>query len=147
MPHTNPYIAGVALQHVALRTPHFDRSVKFYVDVLGCTPKLAWGPAGKRYAMLDVGDGNCIELVERDEPAHEPTPAAEARMLHLCLRCTNLEEVVERVREAGMTVQVEPKVVTVQNRADGLPSEVELFLAFFAGPGGEVIELIQCGVL
>lgn len=94
--------------------------------------------------MLDVGDGNYLEIFERPEHETEPPTAAEARWLHLCLRCTNLDAVIEEVRSAGMTVTVEPKDVPIENLAPGQKSDIKLRLAFFTGPDGEIIELMQC---
>ncbi len=144
MPHTNPVLNSAGIHHVALRTADFDRSVAFYTDTLGCAPKLAWGEPGARAVMLDVGDGNYVEVFEREEP--EPV-AGEARLLHFCLRCANVDPVIERVRAAGCTVTVEPKDVPVTNHAAGPaagPGTVTLRLAFFQGPDGEVVELMSC---
>ena len=68
MPHTNPVIQqNAGIHHVALRTAHFDRAFTFYTETLGCQPGMQWGDPGKRAVMLDVGDGNYIEIFERDE--------------------------------------------------------------------------------
>ena len=144
MPHTNPVLENGGLHHLALRTAHFDRTIAFYTDTLGCLVKNLWGEPGRRGVMMDVGDGNYIEVFERDEDPGEPAPPAEGRLLHLCLRCDNLDEVVERVRAAGATITVEPKDVPIQNVAEGQKPDIVLHLAFFEGPDGEIIELIQC---
>lgn len=140
MKHDNPVLKNGGIHHVALRTADFDRSLAFYTQTLGMRPTMVWGDE-KRAVMLDVGDGNYIELFERDEAE---AVAAEARLLHFCLRCDNLDEVVERVRGAGMTVTVDPKNVQIANRAEGGKPMITVRLAFFAGPGGEIVELMQC---
>jgi len=141
MPHTNPVLNAAGIHHVALRTADFDRSVAFYADTLGCAPKMQWGDPGSRAVMLDVGDGNYVEVFERDEP---DSVGSEARLLHFCLRCDNLDAVVERVRAAGCIITVEPKDVPVTNLVPGGTSPVTLRLAFFEGPDGEIIELMSC---
>ena len=55
-------IQGV--HHIALKATDFDRSLAFYRG-LGFRPTMEWGSAGEqdtRAAMLDSGDGSCIEL-------------------------------------------------------------------------------------
>lgn len=141
MKHTNPILKNGGVHHVAISTADFDRSVSFYTDTLGCKPKMLWGPVGKRGVMLDVGDGNYVEVFERDNAAGQP---AEARVLHFCLRCDNLDEVIEHIRKAGMTVTVEPKDVPIRNDAEGGKPQITPRLAFFTGPDGEIIELMQC---
>ena len=141
MPHTNPIIEGAGIHHVALRTAHFDRALSFYTDTLGCQPRNQWGEPGKRAVMLDVGDGNYIEVFER--PETEPVDS-EARVLHFCLRCANIDAVVERVRAAGCEITVEPKSVPIQNLVPGGKADITLKLAFFKGPDGEIVELMHC---
>lgn len=141
MPHHNPVLNAAGIHHVALRTADFDRSVAFYTDTLGCAPQMLWGDPGSRAVMLDVGDGNYIEVFERDEPE---APDSEARLLHVCLRCGNVDAVIERVRNAGCTITVEPKDVPVANRVPGGKTPITLRLAFFKGPDGEIIELMSC---
>lgn len=141
MPHTNPVLNAAGIHHVALRTAHFDRSVAFYTDTLGCAPKMQWGDPGSRAVMLDVGDGNYVEVFERGEP---DAVDSEARILHFCLRCTNIEAVIERVRAAGCEITVEPKTVPIQNRVPGGKADITLNLAFFKGPDGEIVELMSC---
>ena len=141
MAHTNPVLKSAGIHHVALRTTEFDRSVAFYTDTLGCAPQMLWGDPGKRAVMLDVGDGNYIEVFERPEAESVPD---EARLLHFCLRCGNVDDVITRVRAAGCTVTVEPKDVPVDNRVPGGKTPITLRLAFFQGPDGEIIELMSC---
>lgn len=142
MAHTNPVLTNAGIHHVAIRTGDFDRSVAFYTDTLGCKPANLWGDPGQRGVMMDVGDGNYIEVFEREDD--RPTPDGEGRLLHFCLRCGNVDAVVERVRDAGMKVTVEPNDVPIQNRAAGGKPDINLRLAFFEGPDGEIIELIHC---
>lgn len=143
MAHINPVLNNGGIHHVALRTPNFDRSVGFYTQTLGASPKMQWlMEGGTRAVMLDIGDGNYVEVFERAED--DPASSDEARLLHFCLRCDNLDQVVERVREAGMTITVEPRDVPIENQAEAGPAAITLRLAFFKGPDGETVELMQC---
>ncbi|MEM1097452.1 MAG: VOC family protein [Planctomycetota bacterium] len=130
--------------HAAIRAKDFDVSVAFYAEVLGLTPKLAWGPPGNRAIMLDAGKGDYLEIFERpDAPAtpHEPEPP----LLHVAFRTDALDATLEAVRAAGMEVTMEPKAVDIANtHAHGdLPAVVPVRIAFFRGPNGELVELFE----
>ncbi len=136
MTGTNKILGGGGFHHVAIRARDFDASVRFYSDTLGCTTKIAWGEAPSRAIMLDVGDGNYIEIFE-----HVDTPPAkeEGQILHLCLRCADPDGVIERVRQAGCEVTVEPKDLSIEAYGGVVPVR----LAFFKGPDGEIVELFR----
>ena len=87
--------------------------------------------------MLDVGDGNYLEVFE--DLAYVPT--ANGSILHFALRTTRLDAVVERVRATGAKVTMEPKDVTIATTNDAGP--VPIRVAFCEGPNGEVIEFFQ----
>jgi glyoxylase I family protein len=132
---TNQTLGGGGFHHVAIRVPDFDAGLRFYCDVLGFQEKVQWGEGDKRVALLDAGGGDYVELFGGG--------AADADVgkvfLHLALRTTDPDGIIERVRAKGMAVTVEPKDVTLQSRPFPLPVRI----AFFKGPGGEVIELFK----
>ena len=138
MDHHNPILDGGGFHHVAIAARDFDRSVSFYTDVLGCRATLGWGEPPKRAVMLDTGGGNYIELFER--PTHD-RGVKETSLLHLALRCSDIDGVLDRVRNAGMKIHMEPKSTTLQNTVQGGPAEAEIRIAFFYGPDEEVVEL------
>jgi catechol 2,3-dioxygenase-like lactoylglutathione lyase family enzyme len=133
----NPILGGGGFHHVAIKTRDWDRTMKFYQETLGFRPKIAWNAAPKRAIMLDVGDGNYLEVFE--DPAY--TPAANGAIVHLALRTTRLDAVMEAVRATGAKVTMEPKDVAIPVTNGGGP--VPARLAFFEGPSGEVVELFQ----
>jgi len=131
------HISG--FHHTAIRSADFDRSVKFYSEVLGFTSRIQWGEGSKRAAMLDVGDGNYLEIFAR----HDAFEILEGTVLHFALRTDDTTAMLERVRAAGMTVTMEPTDVTI----DSSIGPVEVKIAFFKGPDGEIVELFENEVL
>lgn len=136
-------MAITGIHHAAIRVGDFDRSFNFYTDLLGMTPKVQWLFGNdQRAAMLDTGDGNYIELFERpDEPA--PADAPEPVLLHVALRTDTLDQTLQAVRDAGMTVTMEATDLNIPNTAPGQPTPIPVRIAFFQGPDGEVVELFQ----
>jgi len=132
-----PKITG--FHHVSIHSTGFDASVRFYTEVLGLTPKIAWGDPGKRAIMLDSGAGNYIEIFEFSEPAGRQ----ESAILHFALRTDNCSEMLEKVRQTGAPVTMEPKEVTIDSSIGPVPVKI----AFFKGPDGEIIELFENSVL
>ena len=132
---TNPKIAGCGFHHIAIRTSDWDKSIAFYCDGLGFAPKISWGEVPKRAVMLDTGDGNYLEIFERDEA---PTLSGEPNLLHLCLRTDSCTRATETARSAGAIVTVEPKVPDVFTQL-GLKTKI----AFVQGPDGEIVEFFE----
>lgn len=136
---STPKVHG--FHHVAIRARDFDRSVRFYTQVLGLTQKIAWNEAPKRAIMLDAGDGSYVEIFERpDQPA---PPQDEPAILHFALRTSDTDGLLERARQAGCEVTVEPKTAQIANTVPTTPTPVPARLAFFKGPDGELVELFQ----
>lgn len=138
--HTNNLIPGCGFHHVAIRTADWERSLRFWEQAMGFQLAVQWGEAPRRACMLDTGDGNYLEIFERDPLPDGPSEAAA--ILHFCLRTEDIGASVERARAAGAEITVEPKEVAVF----GEP-RIPLRLAFFKGPDGEICELMQQNVL
>jgi len=119
--------------HVALHTTNFDSAVDLYTRVLGFSIKRSWEKEGSRCAMLDAGNDNIVELSEKEPVGKENGPLA-----HLALRTDKLDEIMERVRNEGIEITVEPKNVD-------LPADpvYPVRVAFFKGAAGELIEIFQ----
>lgn len=138
--HDNTTVPGCGFHHVAIRTADWDRSMRFWQEAMGFAVAVQWGEAPRRAVMLDTGDGNYLEIFERDaDPGGVPS---EAAILHFCLRTTDCDAATERARAAGMEVTVEPKDLAVF----GEP-KIQIRLSFFKGPDGEICELMQQDVL
>jgi glyoxylase I family protein len=137
MSKPNPILGGGGFHHVCLKTRTWDRTMRFYQEVLGCSVRVAWGEAPKRAVMMDAGDGNYVEVFE--DPEYFPGP--QGSIHHYALRTTRLDAVLERVRAFGAKVTMEPKDIAIAttNGAGTVPVRI----CFFEGPDGEVVELLQ----
>lgn len=135
----NQIIKSCGFHHVAIWTGDWDKSLKFYIEGLGFVAKIEWGEAPSRAVMLDTGDGNYLEIFERE--AAKQT-VGEASLLHLCLRCDDVEKAVEIARGAGATVKTEAFSPETFQKI-GLPAKI----AFILGPDGEIIEFFECAQL
>ena len=123
--------------HVCIKTRDWDRTLAFYQDTLGFVEKIAWRAAPQRAVMLDVGDGNYLEVFE--DLAFVPAP--NGAVVHFALRTTRLDEVAALVRATGAKITLEPKDVTIATTNAHAPVPIRIF--FCEGPGGEIIEFFQ----
>lgn len=121
--------------HTAIRSAEFAASVAFYKQVLGLTEKITWGEPGTRAVMLDAGDGNYVEIFEREAL----TPSEDVAILHFAFRTDDCVAMIERVRAAGATVTMEPTEITIPSSIGPVPVKI----AFFKGPSGEIVELFE----
>ena len=131
----NKVIAGLGTHHIAIQTTDYEASLAFYSEVMGMTEVVGFETGGRRAVILDIGDGSHLELFE---PIPGTQPANDATgdiVFHFALQTTDIEAALERVREAGMEI-------TVELRTTDLGS-LNVSLAFFKGPSGEVVELFQ----
>jgi catechol 2,3-dioxygenase-like lactoylglutathione lyase family enzyme len=134
---SNPILGGGGLHHICVKTRDWDRTQRFYREVLGFTVRIAWQQAPRRAVMLDAGDGNYVEVFE--DPDYVPSP--NGALLHFALRTTRLDAVTERVRAFGARVTVEPRSVGIEttNGAGIVPVRI----SFCEGPNGETIEFLE----
>lgn len=129
----NVHVNG--FHHVAMKVKDYDASLKFYTQFLGFPLLREWGEAEKRACMIDIGNGNCIELFAGGPEGPRP----DGHWIHLALVCKDTTAAMNKVRSAGYEVTVETKDVTIPSRPQPLPVR----LGFFKGPDGEVIEFFQ----
>jgi len=135
----NKAVPGCGFHHVAIRTADWDRSLAFWQEGMGFHRAVQWGEAPRRACMLDTGDGNYLEIFERDP--REPGAPSEAAILHFCFRTDDCDAALERARAAGAEVTMEPKSLAISE------PPIPIRIAFFKGPDGEICELFQNEVL
>jgi glyoxylase I family protein len=131
---TNVKLSASGFHHIALRARDYEKSLAFYTEGLGFTLAHSWGEGEKRIALLDMGDGNYVELFA-SAPGQSPPPGEEAApwpYFHLALRSTDVDADIEKVRALGCPITVEPKSVDVNGKT--------IRVGFFLGPDGEVLE-------
>ena len=131
----NRKIAGLGTHHIAVQTQDYEASVRFYTEVMGMSEVVGFKSEGRRAVILDIGDGSHMELFE-PIPGTQPSSDATGNVVfHFALQTTDIESALERVRAAGMEITVELKTVDM--------GPLNISLAFFKGPSGEVVEYIQ----
>ncbi len=131
----NQTLAGLGAHHIAIQTTDYEASVKFYTEVMGMTEVVGFENAGRPALILDIGDGSHLELFGPIPGAQPSNDATGNVVFHFALQTTDIEAALERVREAGMEITVELKTVDL--------GPLNVSLAFFKGPSGEVVEFFQ----
>src|SRR5262249_5269382 len=98
---TNTVLSNCGYHHLALRARNFDLSYAFYTDGLGFTLAHQWGEGDGRIALLDMGDGNYLELFA-SKPGQTPDPDGDVPpawpYFHLAMRSSDVDADIERVR-------------------------------------------------
>jgi glyoxylase I family protein len=133
---TNRQIPGCGAHHIAIQAHDWDASLRPYRDVLGRPVVAEFGTPERRILLLDIGDGSHIELfAPRPAPAETTPLARQPPIMHIALATSDTRQAIERVREAGYEITVEPKDVQL--------GASKATIAFFNGPSGESIEFFQ----
>ncbi|MDJ1466647.1 VOC family protein [Cytophagaceae bacterium DM2B3-1] len=123
-----------SLHHVAIICSDYQKSKKFYTEVLGLTVVQETYRAARDSWKLDLAVGNHyqIELFSfPNPPARVSRPEARG-LRHLAFAVTNLEESIDRLTHYG--------VVTEPIRTDELTGKR---FTFFADPDDLPLELYE----
>ena len=133
----NKIIPGCGAHHISLQTSDLAASLHLYQEVLGMEIVAEFGSPERPVVLLDMGDGSHMELVGiKSESTSDPiTSDSRHPVQHFALATTDTKAAVERVRQAGYEVTVEPREVNLKG--------LEVTIAFFVGPSGEAIEFFQ----
>lgn len=118
--------------HVAIKYENgemFEQAISFYCGILGFEEVLHWGEGERRAILLRSGDA-VMELFASGRKA-----GTTGSINHLTFATADVDGMIEKVRAAGYSINVEPKDVILGSEGQ-MPARV----AFCTGPGGEEIE-------
>lgn len=98
------------LGHVAYKVKDFERSVKWYTQILGLEEAFrTYRDDGTLWIVyLKVNDDNFIELFENPQGEKAETP--QLGMQHLCLHVDDLRATLEALAQRGHAIAGEPRV-------------------------------------
>ncbi len=140
-PHSQQAVTPFALLHTMLRVSNLDRSIAFYVGILGMKLfRREEYPEG-RFTLAFVGYGDeerspAIELTHNwDTPDYEHGSAFG----HVALRVANVERTCRYLAEADVKVVRSPGPMTHSSPQRQVPE----IIAFVADPDGYRLELIE----
>jgi glyoxylase I family protein len=134
MSEKNKKIKGCGFHHVSMRVRDLNTSLKFYTEGIGFVERFSWGQAQQRMVLLDTGDGNYFEISQ----GNPQLVYEDGAFHHIALRADDCDAAIEAARAAGAKVTLEPRDVKLPTNPP-----LQLRIAFFTGPDGEVIELFQ----
>ena len=133
--NTNAKLPGCGFHHLALRASDFDRSYRFYTEVLGFRRRTGWGEGDKRVALLNFGDGGLLELFGagvKDAP--------QGCYWHAALKVDDVDAAFETAVAAGAGVHQPPKDALLGNPDE---EQIPVRLAFIKGFDGELLEFFH----
>ncbi len=142
----------MGLDHVSVTVGDLDRSLAFYHRLLGLpilgkgeekssagASVTGLGGAHYRYADLDLGSGQILELLQYLSPVGSPLTQRvyDPGSGHLALRVDDLSAVLHRLAQAGIVARSEP--IELQEPAWWRGAKC----VYVADPDGVTIELVE----
>jgi len=138
------------LTHVGICVTDWERSLRFYRDVLGFRYRselqVQGEPSDTLLQLHDVAlkaiylerDGTRIELLHYASPGHQgdgtPRPMNRLGLTHLSFRVSDLGQTIDALRRAGAQILERTRI--------DIPA-VEAAAVFVTDPDGTLIELVQ----
>lgn len=120
------------IHHIAIICSDYETSKRFYVDILGLTPKAEiYRKERDSYKLdLEVNGQYQIELFSFPNPPKRPSFPEAAGLRHLAFEVDEIEEAVLELKDKG--IEIEPirideftdKKFTFFSDPDGLPIEL-----------------------
>lgn len=141
-----------AIQHTGLTVSNLERSIDFYVRILGCTLIMAQEKTGgylaeivgypnasvKMAHLSDPAGHHVIELFEYVTPEMAPADLEPRRIgnAHLCFMVSDLDQVYSAIQNEGITFISGPVAVDTGANAGGAG-------LYLRDPDGITMELFQ----
>ncbi len=148
-------ISVKGVDHIGINVPDMDQAIRFFTDVLGCTPVTEIGPFSldsdwkeryrihqradvKRIVMLRTGNGSNIELFEFNAPdgSKEQPFGDDIGATHIAFYTDNIKITVANLRSKGVKVLNDPIDTTSG------PTAGESWV-YFLTPWGSKLELVS----
>lgn len=95
--------SAARIAHVGVAVTNLDEALRFYRDVLGCSPHPPETADGATIVALSLGESE-VELLHSSDPASPIGKYLERHgpgIHHICFRVPDLEAAIERCRTAG----------------------------------------------
>ena len=135
MENINKKITGMGFHHIALKAADFEKSLDFYTNGLGMTPVLSWGEGNGRITMLDMGNGDIVELFAGGGDEF----AKVGKYIHFAMGVDDVDAAYDAAIAAGAVSKTAPKDAPLNSQ----PYKVTLRVAFVYGPDGEELEFFK----
>jgi glyoxylase I family protein len=120
-----------AIHHVAIICADYDRSKRFYTEVLGLPIVAETYREARQSYKLDLGIGSAqLELFSFPNPADRPSRPEACGLRHLAFAVTDLDGMVAQLVEQGIAVEAirvdewTDRRFTFFQDPDGLPLEL-----------------------
>ncbi|MBR2410795.1 MAG: VOC family protein [Clostridia bacterium] len=130
----NEILKDLGFHHIALRCADINKSLNMY-KALGMTEKVRWGENENLIVMLDIGNGDIIELFANGGEKY----AEEGKWQHFAMRTADVNKAYETAIKAGFSPLTQPKTVPL----DSSPEKMTITCAFVKGPDGEQVEFFS----
>lgn len=130
----NEILKDLGFHHIALRCADINKSLSMY-KALGMTEKVRWGENESLIVMLDIGNGDIIELFANGGEKY----AEEGKWQHFAMKTSDVNKAYETAIKAGFSPLTEPKTVPL----DSSPEKMTITCAFVKGPDGEQVEFFS----